>query len=80
MGPVVEMAYWFVKFVGDYNTLYKTAVDASAKKKDQKKEPITKYFFTKSTARLVKFARYLLKYLSNYKKLYKAAERMTTVI
>ncbi len=76
--PVVEMAYWFVKFVGDYNKLYKTA-KATSKASDLEKEDdsITKYFFTKSTARLVKFARYLLKYQDNFEKLYKAAEKFS---
>ena len=62
---LIEMAYSLVKFVQDYNSLH-NSIQELHKKKNPKESLIKKTTFS-----LIKFSRYLIKYMRNYQKLIK---------
>lgn len=59
LGQIVEMCYWFVKFVGDFEKDFETPVDEKLR------------FFGENSAAVVKFARYVIKFLRSFEKLSK---------
>lgn len=73
---LIEMAYWFVKFVGDYTSLYKETQEAASVKATDLHFNSPTQIFSKTTGSLIKFSRYYLKYVDSYQKLYKAAEHV----
>ena len=54
----IEMAYWFIKFVGDFE---KNRGGAGDSKKF--------HWFKKNSASIVKYARYVVKFIASYQKL-----------
>ena len=72
LNNVIEMAYWLVKFVGDYNALYKTIEEKNQHRNTNSPTSL----ISKTAATLIKFARYFLKYVDNYQKLAKATRRV----
>ena len=68
---VIEMSYWFVKFVENYESVYKTVVTAT-ERIDKSEE----HLFTKVTGNLIKFSRYLLKYITSYEKIFKSVSKV----
>ena len=72
---IVEMAYWFVKFVGQFGKEYKAhiAQKTEAKLKPDAKDNEVKFSgaFTKNTATMISYMRFFLKFLSSFEKLFK---------
>ena len=69
------MAYWFVKFVGQFGKEYKEhiAQKAEAELKPDAKDNEVKLSgaFTKNTATMISYMRFFLKFLSSFEKLFK---------
>ena len=63
LGKIIELAYWFVKFVGDYRTLFLATQEVHQKNKNEK------FLISKTTASLIKFSRYFVKFIDNYQNL-----------
>ncbi len=55
---IVEMSYWFVKFVSDFENNLGVEVDEDAK------------IFAANSASVVKYARYMTKFIKSFEKLY----------
>ena len=72
---IVEMAYWFVKFVGQFGKEYKAhiAQKTEAELKPDAKDNEVKFSgaFTKNTATMISYMRFFLKFLSSFEKLFK---------
>lgn len=60
----IEMAYWFVKFVGDYEKVRKEEIDRSGTVEEEG------HWFKKNTKRVVLLARYLVKFVGSFEKLF----------
>ena len=71
---VVEMSYWLVKFVGQFEKQYNTFImktsDAELKS-ETKKGDTGDGLFSKNTSTLVSYARFFLKFLGSFEKIYK---------
>ena len=65
----IEMAFWFVRFVENFESVYETAV--AAERMDGSEESL----FSKVTSNLVKFSRYLVKYITSFEKVLKFANK-----
>ena len=65
----IEMAFWFVRFVENYENVYKTAI--AAERMDGSEESL----FSKVTSNLIKFSRYLVKYITSFEKVLKSANK-----
>ena len=69
---VVEMSYWLIKFVGQFEKQYKTHVmgksDAGLKSKDKDRNET---LFSKNAAAMIFYARFLLRFLGSFEKLFK---------
>ena len=69
LGNLIEMAYWLIKFEGDFNKIYEESIaEKSAKFMDIFPERL----FGKSSRTLLKFTRYFLKLFGSFEKLLKA--------
>ena len=66
---VIEMSYWFVKFVENYESVYKTVVTERIDKSEE-------HLFTKVTGNLIKFSRFFLKYITSYEKIFKSVSKV----
>jgi hypothetical protein len=78
---LIEMSYWFVKFEGDYQSLYDIASEKStitSKMDGDRQDVKNKRWFSKDTGRLIKFARYFLKYVGSYQKLLESVKRISS--
>jgi len=78
---VVEMAYWLVKFVGDYEKLYSKTylkdIDVkTGSSADLVKEEKPFSLIGPNTRSLVAFSRYFLKYLGSFEKLFYFANKL----
>ena len=69
---VVEMSYWLIKFVGQFEKQYKEHVMEKSDA-ELKSEPINDNdtLFTKNAATMISYARFLLKFLGSFEKLFK---------
>ena len=69
---VVEMSYWLIKFVGQFEKQYKEHVmeksDAELKSESINDNDT---LFTKNAATMISYARFLLKFLGSFEKLFK---------
>ena len=70
---VVEMSYWFIKFVGQFEKQYKTHVmgKSDAELKSENKSDDHETLFSKNAASMISYARFLLKFLGSFEKLFK---------
>ena len=70
---VVEMAYWLVKFVGDYEKLSSKSYqkDLRLPKEGEKNDTL----ISGATRNVIAFSRYFLKYLGSFEKLFYAANK-----
>ena len=74
---VVEMSYWLIKFVGQFGKEYRNnhalgKTEDDLKIKSRKGETLHSELFTKNTAMLISYARFFLKFLGSFEKLYKS--------
>ena len=72
LANVIEMAYWLVKFVGDYGSFYSHLF--IAEKELETKNSKTS-IISKTVGSLVKFIRYFMKYFDNHQKLIRGVKR-----
>lgn len=72
LANVIEMAYWLVKFVGDYDSFYSHLF--IAEKELETKNSKTS-IISKTVGSLVKFIRYFMKYFDNHQKLIRGVKR-----
>ena len=72
LANVIEMAYWLVKFVGDYDSFYSHLFIAE-KELETKKSKTS--IISKTVGSLVKFIRYFMKYFDNHQKLIRGVKR-----
>lgn len=68
---IVEMSFWFVAFVDFYNKMYNEAQDGEMLAKKKSDSPST--FFSPVTSKLIRFSRYLVKYVGTFEKFLKFA-------
>ena len=68
---VVEMSYWLVKFVGQFEKQYKAYISNNSDQKLKSQTGKGHGLFSKNTATLVSYARFFLKFLGSFEKLYK---------
>ncbi len=61
LGHIVEMTYWFVKFISDFEKRYG----------DETKAENRIDFFGDDSAAIIKFARYFIKFIRGFEKLAK---------
>lgn len=69
---VVEMSYWLIKFVGQFEKQYKEHVmeKSDAEMKSEIKDD-NETLFTKNASTMISYARFLLKFLGSFEKLFK---------
>ena len=69
---VVEMSYWLIKFVGQFEKQYKDHVmeKSGAEMKSEVKDD-NKTLFSKNAAEMISYARFFLKFLGSFEKLFK---------
>ena len=72
LANVIEMAYWLVKFVGDYDNFY-NYLFVGGKELENKNSKTS--MISKTVGSLVKFVRYFMKYFDNHQKLIKGVKR-----
>ena len=70
------MSYWLIKFVGqfekEYNAQTREKTEDELEIKSQKGEILHSGLFAKNTAMLISYARFFLKFLGSFEKLYKS--------
>ena len=70
---VVEMAYWLIKFVGDYEKLSSKSYAKEVEPKKSEAGGGGEGLISANTRKLVAFSRYFLKYLGSFEKLFHKA-------
>ena len=71
---VVEMSYWLIKFVGQFEKQYKEHVTGKSEaefKHDTDNKSTKEGLFSKNTATMIFYTRFLLKFLRSFEKLFK---------
>ena len=72
---VVEMSYWLIKFVGQFEKEYKAHTMSKSGEAELKSETVndkkTSGIFTKNAATMISYSRFLLKFLGSFEKLFK---------
>ena len=70
---VIEMTFWFVRFVEYYESFYGEALEATSKTEKSKEEKSS--MIGRTTSGLIKFSRYMIKYVTSFDKLFKIAQK-----
>ena len=74
---LVEMSYWFVKFVEFYNKMYQAGgAGASPPSKMESFTGLQEFLFGSTASRIVKFSRFLVKYFTTFDKLFESARNL----
>jgi hypothetical protein len=71
---VVEMSYWLIKFVGQFERQYKEHVNGKSEanfKYDTDNKSTGEGLFSKNAATMISYSRFLLKFLGSFEKLFK---------
>ena len=72
---LVEMSYWLVKFVGQFEKEYKAHTTQKSEvaevKSDAKNETRGDGLFSKNAATIISYTRFFLKFLGSFEKLFK---------
>ena len=71
---VVEMSYWLIKFVGQFDKQYMAHVNEKSEADftyDTDDKSKGEGLFSKNAATLISYARFLLKFLGSFEKLFK---------
>ena len=71
---VVEMSYWLIKFVGQFEKQYNKHVNGKSEanfKNDTDNKSTGEGLFSKNAATMISYSRFLLKFLGSFEKLFK---------